>query len=719
VENIRIGIIIRIAMALVMALTIIFQGTYDPPIAYAWDNLGDYPQEEGVHPAVNKAAYDSFVSQRMPSDPYLKDASLDGKPVWGDAWDRSDGTSLTDYIPQANRQKSIKDWLIEGGFSADEPEWDMALRHFYDPVREPHYLTDMIRDLPESAQKLVTKVTWTNLTTDAYSWCFGRDNLYSFTNGKDYYRSAMADTGGTLGKNYGKAWRAVGESMHLISDMTVPAHVRNDAHMPIEEILGVRVARFDPLEYFTFTEHVERYGKYQGMSDLYDYHTAYGSDQSIQDLFKEVATWTNENFFSRDTVLRYKQSTTSNGQLLYQKPMVVFEPAKSGYYTTFMAGKSDFPLARAGSIKGILWTPDTPALVLDWYVLESQRSVLIPTAIKASSAVLDAFLPRFEVKIDSVQPDTQTKGTSIITAHIDQIPTREWPADRPLTIGNGAHVVVDSVDTTVTTQNNLDNNKNLNRIKVRVAATENSKIKVYYDLGGYKISSGESSSQTLPTGYIQTHPGSKTYNYVAPVTLLAYGGAPKSTGYKWSVATGSTLPPGTTVDPDTGIFHGSGIPSDGMFQGPGVLRANTYTFKMVASDGSKSFTGTFSFKVEDIPYYPPGSLFPNPVPALSFQQPLGGTVRLPDATVGSGYGAGLMASGDGVFPWAWYLRSGSLPPGMEISKSTGVIWGTPLASAAGKTYTFTVNIKDRNGNDAAPVGTTEPVKYTITVPKPQ
>jgi len=709
-------------MVSVMVLSIIFQGTYDPPIAYAWDNIGDYPQEEGVHPAINKAAYDTFVSQRMPTDQYLKNASLDGKPVWGDAWDRSDGTSPTDYIPQANRQKSVKDWLIEGGFSADEPEWDMALRHFYDPIREPHYLTDIIRDLPESAQKLVTKVTWANLTTDAYSWCFGRDNLFSFTNGKEYYRSALADTSNALGKNCGKAWRAVGESMHLISDMTVPAHVRNDAHMPIDiDKLGIRIALFDPLEYYTFTEHVARYGKSQGMSDLYDYHTAYESDQSIQDLFKEVATWTNENFFSRDTVLRYKQSTTSNGQLLYQKPMVVFEPDKSWYYTAFIAGNRDFPVAAPWSIKGILWMPDTPALYLDWYVLESQRSVLIPTAIKASSAVLDAFLPRFEVKIDSVQPDTQNKGMSTITAHIDQIPTREWPANRPLTIGNGAHVVVDSVDTTVTTQNNLDNNKNLNKIKVRVAATENSKIKVYYDLGGYKINSEESSSlsipsQTLPTGYIQSHSGGKTYNYVAPVTLIAYGGAPKSTGYKWSVATGSTLPPGTTVDPDTGIFHGSGIPNDGMFQGAGVLRADTYVFRMQVSDGSKTSIGTFSFKVEDIPYYPPGSLFPNPVPVVVFQQPLGGTVRLPDARVGSGYGASLMARGDGVFPWAWYLWSGSIPAGMDISKTTGVIWGTPLASAAGKTYTFTVNVKDRNGNDAAPVGTTEPVTYTISVP---
>lgn len=350
-ENRRIGTIIRIAMVSVMVLSIIFQGTYDPPIAYAWDNIGDYPQEEGVHPAINKAAYDTFVSQRMPTDQYLKNASLDGKPVWGDAWDRSDGTSPTDYIPQASRQKSVKDWLIEGGFSADEPEWDMALRHFYDPTREPHYLTDIIRDLPESAQKLVTKVTWANLTTDAYSWCFGRDNLFSFTNGKEYYRSALADTGNALGKNYGKAWRAVGESMHLISDMTVPAHVRNDAHMPIDiDKLGIRIALFDPLEYYTFTEHVARYGKSQGMSDLYDYHTAYESDQSIQDLFKEVATWTNENFFSRDTVLRYKQSTTSNGQLLYQKPMVVFEPDRSWYYTAFIAGNRDFPVAAPWSI---------------------------------------------------------------------------------------------------------------------------------------------------------------------------------------------------------------------------------------------------------------------------------------------------------------------------------------------------------------------------------
>lgn|GEM_PF-1021777 len=470
-ENIRTitTISMRISLVLVLLLGFVFQGVYNPKPVDAWNNIG-------THPGINEFAYNSFLSQWQPNDPNFKLASFAGT-ARGESWEPGDGTSWTNRNPPQIREKSVKDWLIEGGFSADEPELSQSLVHFYDPSGTPAYLTDYINDIPSEIG------TWYNPNTDAYQWAFeSADNPFSFANGEQYFQSAVASKeAGDI--NYGKAWRAVGETMHLISDMTVPAHVRNDAHIPYAKL-------WDPLEYFTNAGDVTTYGTYgtalPATSDFGDYHTAYNTGKDIRTLFKQVASWTNQNFFSGDTVPQYDSDKTPNGKKAYPSPVVTIDPNFTGYYTTTLDGNDKFPLARA-SIAGIIWKK--PYLVVDQTVCNAQRSVLLPTAIKASAAVMDAFLPRFEVVIDKAEPDTKTPGNFIIAAHIKQIPTREWPHD--LLIRNGANILADGKQSIITTNSNLDNHDTLNKISYSVTAKEGSSITLYYNFGGYKVSSAE------------------------------------------------------------------------------------------------------------------------------------------------------------------------------------------------------------------------------------
>ena len=67
------------------------------------------------------------------------------------------------------------------------------------------------------------------------------------------------------------------------------------------------------------------------------------------------------------------------------------------------------------------------------------------------------------------------------------------------------------------------------------------------------------------------------------------------------------------------------------------------------------------------------------------------TTMLPGGTVGSAYGATVLATG-GTPPYHW--DSGSLPPGLVMDYSTGVISGTPTAPG---TYMFTVFVSDASG----------------------
>jgi len=65
------------------------------------------------------------------------------------------------------------------------------------------------------------------------------------------------------------------------------------------------------------------------------------------------------------------------------------------------------------------------------------------------------------------------------------------------------------------------------------------------------------------------------------------------------------------------------------------------------------------------------------------------TTSLPSATVGTGYGQGLAATG-GQTPYTWSVSSG-LPPGLAINTSVGSIFGAPTTAG---TYTFTVTVSD-------------------------
>ena len=66
------------------------------------------------------------------------------------------------------------------------------------------------------------------------------------------------------------------------------------------------------------------------------------------------------------------------------------------------------------------------------------------------------------------------------------------------------------------------------------------------------------------------------------------------------------------------------------------------------------------------------------------------TTSLPGGTVGQSYSATLAATG-GKTPYSWIIASGSLPGGLSLGASTGVISGTPSATGQSR---FTVQVSD-------------------------
>ncbi len=147
------------------------------------------------------------------------------------------------------------------------------------------------------------------------------------------------------------------------------------------------------------------------------------------------------------------------------------------------------------------------------------------------------------------------------------------------------------------------------------------------------------------------------------VAVPAIKGVPP---YTFAIVGGS-LPPGLSLNPNTGVI--SGIPT----------QAGNFFFVMQLTD---SLGGTFTLKCE-IKITPPP-----PPPMLICPS---GTAR-----VGVAYSSALVASG-GVPPYTFSIISGTLPPGLTLNPSTGAITGTPTAAGP---YTFTAQVVDSRGNSS-------------------
>jgi hypothetical protein len=66
------------------------------------------------------------------------------------------------------------------------------------------------------------------------------------------------------------------------------------------------------------------------------------------------------------------------------------------------------------------------------------------------------------------------------------------------------------------------------------------------------------------------------------------------------------------------------------------------------------------------------------------------TTSLPTARRNKNYSQALNATG-GQTPYAWSLASGTLPPGLSLNGSSGVIAGRATATG---TWSFTVQVRD-------------------------
>jgi HEAT repeat protein len=438
-----------------------------------------YDDALGAHSKINSIALKNFQTEIMPSDPYLKNAYLDNTLCMGIAWDPTDGDHITPPIIAEQRVKPLKFWVIDGGYSADEPEGTMALCHFYDPTQPAgkRYLTDQ--------QFIVNFVSmfnslYKNPGIDAVQWAIHGENWgtafdqqYSWNQGKVYLKNALEspDQGN---ENYGKAWRSLGETMHLMADMTVPAHVRNDGH-------AKALNDPDPYETSTTWELVDKNKGFAPASDI-----NYG--QNPEKLMIDVANYTNSHFLSKDTIPL--PPGISSPWHKYSLPSVEgLTPSPMDYLFQVINGER-IRIAKTRSLWSYMFDTGKQLYMIDHNVCDDQREVLIPTAIKADEMLVSDFLPRFMVTAQ-VNPTTTGNGYTM-TGGIKGIDKGEWPQISSVKIRNGARIVVTDAKTgkeTRTPVKLIDPSGDFNSLSYDFSANPGDKVRLEYDLGGYVVKS--------------------------------------------------------------------------------------------------------------------------------------------------------------------------------------------------------------------------------------
>ncbi|GEM_PF-923181 len=502
----------------IIIIGLIFHLLALPATIFGYANDGN---DGGPHRLINKFALEKFIEAAgkdpilkkydfMPSAKKydLKTPSIEiEKPftveydsvIRSGAWDKSDkiktlgGFKTYDgdnYSEEGKVRNTFDWWIIEGGYNADEPEGYMALRHFYDPVNTATpYLTDLVGEPIEASAVpggIVPDIlTLQDETSAAISQTGQHISLMGENprvNARDWAlygsKHALQDVSKALSQIqdsiteinedereqlFGRAWRSIGESMHLLADMTLPAHVRNDGHPGQSRWYTDMIAKFssqydlkaDPYEEYAMGNIVIKYSGSRAPDTI---------DKKIKEaktaltLFDTVATYTNANFFSIDTIsgkdIHGNMITSANGKPDYPSPKLdqleYFggDINKTAYYE-----RNDeigpIKLAAVEFKDGAIYGKNE-ALTIDEEACDSQASRLIPLAIAANVRLMEIMIPRIGIIVDGLDGKNRSIKAHVITwkqdkegkydlnspISLDGVPTDSKKALIRLSIGN-------------------------------------------------------------------------------------------------------------------------------------------------------------------------------------------------------------------------------------------------------------------------------------------
>jgi len=153
----------------------------------------------------------------------------------------------------------IRKWLKDGSMLEDEPGC-RASNHFHNPLRDwdesgmrdqPWFVSGWCSGGDYPAEDINSAVHWATGhiapvppgdrlgTGNEWNWFRAREHFYTYLTGHDFYFNTVADTVEEREEYFAKSLRALGQVLHLLQDMAVPAHVRDDFKSHLDWV-GIR-----------------------------------------------------------------------------------------------------------------------------------------------------------------------------------------------------------------------------------------------------------------------------------------------------------------------------------------------------------------------------------------------------------------------------------------------------------------------------------------------
>jgi hypothetical protein len=346
--------------------------------------------------------------------------------------------------------ETILQWISYGGEAEDygyvfkkDPVTSRAYNHFHDPLKdwknaglyngllEKMYFINYLK-YPVSA------ILWglnpgeqdfiMNLTGD-WSWGKAKESFYIYLTGKNFENELVADAEDERNTYFAHCFRSLGQVMHLLQDLSVPLHTRNDVHIfPLFDIQknywtyetytknNIDILDFIPDQsgeipdphFFEVPVIIQDpdFPNLPPVVGLFDRNAYNGSGSIPQSNILGLAEYSNANFLTTDTMWTYphpSKADTNIGQIdwLYPEIVIADDGKKDArIYIRKTVGEEINHLAVAD-----YWTYEyfghistiPKGLALDDECWKEYASFLIPRAVGYSAALLDYF---FRGKLD-------------------------------------------------------------------------------------------------------------------------------------------------------------------------------------------------------------------------------------------------------------------------------------------------------------------------------
>ncbi len=259
-------------------------------------------------------------------------------------YELSTGKKLTD---------EQKQWIIQGSIDEDlAPRW---VNHFYDPVFERGLQTESVGISGYLAKNWAKYSSYQTINpANVGNLWTGNGPVVSGSWWGDFsYEAAIKD----YSKNKEKeSYVSLGHVLHLIEDMTVPEHTRNDAHGTADR----------PSNYEIWTEN-NSFGLTQDLGKrVFNQGNRPIIYADLESYFNNLATYTNSHFFSPRTI----------NSKLYQKPKIVYEDGTFAYGKDENGELFDLAIVKVNTKYNKEYDLDSKQVLQEYWLRLSRQAVV-------------------------------------------------------------------------------------------------------------------------------------------------------------------------------------------------------------------------------------------------------------------------------------------------------------------------------------------------------